>query len=191
MVSTRLTGRHQHAHTHTRSRLRGPVKTKRGSASVNTGHCYGHSFPPRIFAPCGGSGLGEVMHWRRSQLVQLYEEPRARWAFLCYHAIITSAAQRGFPFLPPVFLQACGLLPRAARGRSVLATSLDKNSTPYFIDLQIKYGSDVCVCLLACELRFRFLNQVKTCVRGCVCHSSSQPLTLGYMCTQLGPIRRL
>lgn len=60
--------------THARTLLacRGPEKTKPGSASVNTAHCYGHSFPPRIFAPRGDLGLGEVKRWHSSRSVELY-----------------------------------------------------------------------------------------------------------------------
>lgn len=39
------TDTYRHARTHTHSGPRSRVKTKPGSASVNTAHCYGHSFP--------------------------------------------------------------------------------------------------------------------------------------------------
>lgn len=45
---------------------------------------------------------------------------------------------------------ACGLLPRAARGRSILALCLDKNSL-FCINLQIKCRADICVCMFMCE----------------------------------------
>lgn len=76
-------------HTHTYCGLRSPVKTKAGSASVSTGHCYGHSLPSRIFAPCGGPGFGEVMYWRCSQSVQLYKGPRTHLAYLCDRTLPT------------------------------------------------------------------------------------------------------
>lgn len=84
---------HRHTHTHTHGLclcgLRSPVKTKPGSASANTGHCYGHPLPSPISPPCGGPGLGEVMYWHRSQLVQLYKESRTRLARLCGRALLT------------------------------------------------------------------------------------------------------
>lgn len=81
-----------HADMHTHSGLQSPVKTKLGSASVNAGHCYGHYFPPRIFAPRGASA---VRLWRRScSSLSYIKNPEESFALhLCDHVIIMQAVE--------------------------------------------------------------------------------------------------
>lgn len=110
-----------HSRTHARPGRRGPEKTKPGSASVNTAHCYGHSFPPRIFAPRGDpeARRGEALGARPALRSYIKKHQGPPFVLrLRYRVITTQAAESDL--YPRFFFLALVRLPVCFAGRLLL-----------------------------------------------------------------------